>query len=176
MWFNPRPSVSLLCVPTNDQMIQSNVEPPYINVVQNELFLNQLIWKQLTRYPVDTDEFNFQKYLNFSAEINFKESYPYKRKFKRLLVYGKHHQLSSFFYEESEFFIRKLSAYFVRVNHIGQSWTLNHSCKRFNDFGFSIGLFIPCSSDGCETKFRIFLFCGLKTLLKWFWKWPFTFL
>ena len=29
MWFNPGPNVTLLCVSTNDQMIQSNVVPPY---------------------------------------------------------------------------------------------------------------------------------------------------
>ena len=28
MWLNPRPSVTVQCVSTNDQMIQSNVVPP----------------------------------------------------------------------------------------------------------------------------------------------------
>ena len=32
MWFNPKPNIALLCVSTNDQMIQSNVVTPYITI------------------------------------------------------------------------------------------------------------------------------------------------
>ena len=37
MWSSSKPDVALLCVPTNDQMIQSNMGPPILRILVGEM-------------------------------------------------------------------------------------------------------------------------------------------
>ena len=37
MWLNPKPNLALLCVSTNNQMIQSNVGPPILRIFVGEM-------------------------------------------------------------------------------------------------------------------------------------------